>query len=853
MFTACPRTKDVAWWIQLSCRRLMVWSIVLICSVRGVWPQEMIGTIDQAGLQPFAMAVYETGQKLCVYDREHTQLFIYDEKSLQLLNQIALPCFWNSGVDMAVDEKNARLYIGRNQRLAIVDLAANSLLKDLIFPIRGSYGFFQNMSFDETLRKIFVLLSTHILIYDIPGDSCRYYPFPSLGLRSHLAVNPVTHEAFICNLHEDHMDILDGRTEVLSRLPAIPGRAVCINWQENKVYLTHVQWGGYWLINRNTGWSGYLSLVCDATWLSYNPAVNRIFSNAEFDNRMVIIEADDSMSSLPMISSGPQIRHKTSHLYFATGDFIGVLDGAGLAIQLMSLPNYDYIVPVMSGAVNQGSGRVYFGLEYDRIVVLQDRETLMRPHMLLGDERWGIVWSLDPNSKEVLHEDPFSNLGLAAAVKPGAGKIYTSRGTIIEGCGPHADEKTFSRGTGSSSAVPVVSPDGSLLYISNPHEDQITVLDTESDSALYTLPTGDYPAGMAVTQSMIYVANQTENTVWALSPFTRQRQAIIPVGKKPWGIAVNPAETKAYVSNAEANTVSVIDLVQHKVSATIPVGAIPHKPVFSRDGAFVFIPCSGSNQVAIMNAGTDQVLKTVTVDLFPEGLAAVPTRDEVYVGCENRYNVITVPEFSVTSHNLNPKTIPRGSPYKINTLVIADPTARFAGRILNSAKNPAAGILVRALQNGVEQGRAVTNASGDYCVCGLTPGWYDIECSGAGITAQTFSPMQGRSGQTTLLHVPNQTRVTSDDQAPMEMNLRQNYPNPFNEKTTIEYTLPQETMVELVLWAVDGRMVKKVIHSRQPAGPHRLLIDSKELSAGVYFYQLKTSSFSLMKKMIYLR
>jgi hypothetical protein len=71
--------------------------------------------------------------------------------------------------------------------------------------------------------------------------------------------------------------------------------------------------------------------------------------------------------------------------------------------------------------------------------------------------------------------------------------------------------------------------------------------------------------------------------------------------------------------------------------------------------------------------------------------------------------------------------------------------------------------------------------------------------------------------------------------------LDQNYPNPFNPSTTIRYYLPEESFVTIKLFDVLGNEVRTLLSSRQNAGSHRVKLDGKELSSGIYFYRIEAA------------
>jgi hypothetical protein len=85
-----------------------------------------------------------------------------------------------------------------------------------------------------------------------------------------------------------------------------------------------------------------------------------------------------------------------------------------------------------------------------------------------------------------------------------------------------------------------------------------------------------------------------------------------------------------------------------------------------------------------------------------------------------------------------------------------------------------------------------------------------------------------------------------------------NYPNPFNPDTYIEYALPTDCQVTLVVYNILGQRVRTLINSHQTAGFKSVRWDGKDdsgdqVSAGVYFYSIKADNFSQTKKMLLLK
>jgi hypothetical protein len=88
---------------------------------------------------------------------------------------------------------------------------------------------------------------------------------------------------------------------------------------------------------------------------------------------------------------------------------------------------------------------------------------------------------------------------------------------------------------------------------------------------------------------------------------------------------------------------------------------------------------------------------------------------------------------------------------------------------------------------------------------------------------------------------------------PSEYSLAQNYPNPFNPTTQISYTLKKSEQVKLVVCDVLGREIATLVDGFQDQGMYNITFNAKDLTSGIYYYQLRTSTGILTKKMILMK
>jgi len=92
---------------------------------------------------------------------------------------------------------------------------------------------------------------------------------------------------------------------------------------------------------------------------------------------------------------------------------------------------------------------------------------------------------------------------------------------------------------------------------------------------------------------------------------------------------------------------------------------------------------------------------------------------------------------------------------------------------------------------------------------------------------------------------------------PQKFSLEQNYPNPFNPKTVISFSigipsghLSVNSFTRLKIYDIIGREIETLINEQLKPGTYDVDFDGKDLSSGVYFYNLKAGNFSETKRMV---
>ena len=103
--------------------------------------------------------------------------------------------------------------------------------------------------------------------------------------------------------------------------------------------------------------------------------------------------------------------------------------------------------------------------------------------------------------------------------------------------------------------------------------------------------------------------------------------------------------------------------------------------------------------------------------------------------------------------------------------------------------------------------------------------------------------------------------VSTDEQnngIPFTFVLNQNYPNPFNPSTSISYAIPEMNHVSLDIYDINGAFVQNLVNGNLEPGFHSVSWDGtnaigSKVSAGMYFYTIKSGNLVSTQKMIFLK
>lgn len=68
------------------------------------------------------------------------------------------------------------------------------------------------------------------------------------------------------------------------------------------------------------------------------------------------------------------------------------------------------------------------------------------------------------------------------------------------------------------------------------------------------------------------------------------------------------------------------------------------------------------------------------------------------------------------------------------------------------------------------------------------------------------------------------------------------YPNPFNSGTIINYSIPEASRIEIIIYDILGNIIHKTYKTENSAGTYQIMWQPNNIPSGVYFIQFKSSN-----------
>ena len=206
---------------------------------------------------------------------------------------------------------------------------------------------------------------------------------------------------------------------------------------------------------------------------------------------------------------------------------------------------------------------------------------------------------------------------------------------------------------GKREAATAAAAPGWLAYVSNEDSNELTIIDTGTDSVVATVPVGTRPRGVKVSRDgkTVFVAlsgspkcppsmpdaeceklkvDKSKDGIAVMDAATRSVTKVLPGGSDPETFDISADGKLLFVSNEDAGTASIVEIVSGTVRSTVKTGREPEGVTVSPDGKTVWITGETDHDLTVIDAETGMKATSIVVGLRPRGIAFLPDATHAY-------------------------------------------------------------------------------------------------------------------------------------------------------------------------------------------------------------------------------
>ena len=209
----------------------------------------------------------------------------------------------------------------------------------------------------------------------------------------------------------------------------------------------------------------------------------------------------------------------------------------------------------------------------------------------------------------------------------------------------------------TAAASTSTGPVGELAYVTNEDSQNLSVIDTRTDSVVATIAVGTRPRGVKVSPDgrTVYVAlsgspkcppsmpdaeceklkaDKTKDGIAEVDVVARRVRRVLPGGSDPEQFDITSDGKRLYISNEDAGTASVVDVEKGTIDTTVKVGAEPEGVRISPDGKLVYVTAESDTSIRVLDAATGAVKARIKVGRRPRDVAFTSDGKRAYATAE---------------------------------------------------------------------------------------------------------------------------------------------------------------------------------------------------------------------------
>jgi YVTN family beta-propeller protein len=533
----------------------------------------------------------------------------YLERSIPLNETIAGGATtWPGGLAFNATEDELYAY-GRLGWVAVLDCASNRIVREI--PVSQSW-YYSSPLWVAQNNKVYFQSTNGLVIVNGASDSVEV----TLPLSATSIAFDDTNNCLVVANQESLgvLLLIDGTTNAVRSRLSVNGFPLDVVWSpENRRYYVEYEGrisGNYWLevIEAGTGVPiDSLRLPASSAYaLAYAPQSNRLY--AGYESLLVVIDAgaDSVLANLP-VGAWELLWNSFTNRLYCMGESTVVIDCATDSVfsRLHTGRNTFHVVGVhraldsRSGrlAIEDSTGVTLIDGTADTVVSLlrfnsyQENDMAVDPsggRMFIATEWPDMVRTIDTRN-DCLSESAYTSTEISDIVfNPLVGKLYV-------------------RALEYSNLSPVLPG-------------TVNVIDAATGTVLKQLRTGADDVNLENYENMcldptdtkLYCPNVSDDDISVIDCQSDQVIRVIPAPPRPSWLAVNPRDHKLYcIHDADDAGLTVIDCNADTVITTIPFpGSFPLYAVWHAGVAKLYV-LDGAGVLHVVDGRTNQVIKTL--------------------------------------------------------------------------------------------------------------------------------------------------------------------------------------------------------------------------------------------------
>ena len=153
----------------------------------------------------------------------------------------------------------------------------------------------------------------------------------------------------------------------------------------------------------------------------------------------------------------------------------------------------------------------------------------------------------------------------------------------------------------TSSCITII-PDGSMLLVTNPDSDTVSLVDTATHSLVSEIRVGIEPRSISISNDGLqaYVSNKGSDSLMVIDIPTRQVVHEIEIGDQPVGVIVSPDGQYLVVAESGEDQIQILDITKLETVRVFEVGDRPYGLAYSPDNRHILVSHLLSGDVTVL-------------------------------------------------------------------------------------------------------------------------------------------------------------------------------------------------------------------------------------------------------------